>query len=289
MALAGAGAASGILALRSASRRWQQATDRSIAALERGARTPAGRVSFDGLAALPAPVQRYFRLALRDGQPLVRSALVAQSGTFRSRETGDPEAGWARFSATQHFTADPPGFVWDARIRVLPFVSVWVRDGYVAGHASMHGAVAALATVVDAADEPNLRAGALQRWLAEAAWFPTALLPGQRITWEPMDDSHARAAVVDGANAVSLEFEFGPGGEILGVHSPARPREAPGTKGRFITAPWGARYRGYRECRGMRIPGEAEAYWVIEGREQPYYRGCNVLVEYDLGEDEASA
>jgi hypothetical protein len=288
MAAAGVGAASGALAARSASRRWQEATHRSIAALEGAARTPTGRVSFDDLASLPAPVQRYFRLVLRDGQPLIRSARVEQSGTFRSRETGDPGAGWAEFGATQHFTADPPGFVWDARIRMLPLLSVWVRDGYVTEHASMHGAVAALLTVVDAADDRSLRAGALQRWLAEAAWLPTALLPGRGISWEPMDERHARAVVVDGANAVSLEFGFGPGGEMSSVYTPARPREAPGRKGEYITAPWGARYRGYREYHGMRAPTEAEAYWVLQGREQPYYRGRNVSVEHDFGEQAAS-
>jgi hypothetical protein len=34
----------------------------------------------------------------------------------------------------------------------------------------------------------------------------------------------------------------------------------------------------------MWVPLESEVYWVVDGREQPYYRGRNVRVEYDFGE-----
>jgi hypothetical protein len=52
----------------------------------------------------------------------------------------------------------------------------------------MLGALPGIVRVVEAADEPQLRAGALQRYLAEAVWFP------------------------DRKTAASLEFEFGPNG-----------------------------------------------------------------------------
>ena len=44
-------------------------------------------------------------------------------------------------------------------------------------NAGMHGAVLGLVTVVDMADTPELARGELMRFFAEAAWYPTALLP----------------------------------------------------------------------------------------------------------------
>jgi hypothetical protein len=34
--------------------------------------------------------------------------------------------------------------------------------------------------------------GQLMGFFAEAAWYPTALLPGQGVRWEAVDDSSAR-------------------------------------------------------------------------------------------------
>jgi hypothetical protein len=280
VAAASVGAAAGALVMMAASRRWQGATDRLARELERRPARPPEPVSFEALAALPAPVQRYFRLVLRDGQPRVRTARLRQTGSFRRQESRDPEAGWSPFVAIQHIGADPPGFVWDARIRMAPLVSVRVRDGYLAGHASMRGAVAALLPVVHAADDAGLRAGALQRYLAEAVWLPTALLPGAGVEWTPVDGRRATATLADAGTTVSLEFEFASDGAIVAARTPGRKRAVPGKPGEYVLAPWGGRYARYEPHGGMRVPTEAEVYWVVEGREQPYYRGRNVGHEY---------
>ena len=76
----------------------------------------------------------------------------------------------------------------------------------------MRGAILGLVPVVNAADDPQLRAGALQRYLAESVWFPTALLPSEGLRWTPVDEAHARATLTDHGISVTLEFEFAPGG-----------------------------------------------------------------------------
>lgn len=281
-----AGTVAGALAVEMASRRWHTATEQLVERLTQGAGKPQKRVSFHGLDGLPGPVRIYFRRVLREGQPAIHSARIIQSGRFRSKETADTTAGWQPFHAMQVFTIDPPGFVWDARIRMAPLVSVRVRDGYAGGSASMLGALLGIVPVVKEADGPELRAGALQRYLAESVWLPTALLPSDRVSWSAVDDSHARATLTDGRTSVSLEFEFGPEGDIVGVYTPGRQRAATGAPGGYVTLPWGGRYRRYEERGGMRAPVESEVYWVVDGLEQPYYRGRNVRVEYDFGEEQ---
>jgi hypothetical protein len=231
---------------------------------------------------LPAPVRRYLRFALRDGERRVRAAVIHQSGTFRSRVGGDASQGWAPFRALQRITARPPAFEWDAGIRVLPFLSVRVRDSYAGGHATMRAAILGVVPVARAVDGPELRDGALQRWLAESVWLPTALLPGEGVTWSPIDEGRARATISDAGTTVSLDFEFAASGEVLAVRAPSRPRAVPGRPAEFARQPWGGRFRRWQEHAGLRVPVEAEVFWEREGREESYYRGRNERLSYEF-------
>lgn len=278
---AGVGVAGGVLAALGGRRRWRRRGAELLQELKGAAAGGGEPMRYDRLGDLPPPVERYFRRVLPEGQPRIRAAVTHQRGTFRSREGGDAGSGWAPFTAVQHFTADPPGFVWDARIQMAPLLAMRVRDGYVAGSATMRGAIGAVIPVVSADDGPELRAGALQRWLAEAVWLPTALLPRAGLSWSAVDDRHARATLTDRTTTVSLDFEFGPEGDIVAAHAPARLRAAPGRPGRYRPSPWGGRYRGFEEWDGVRVPTESEVYWVLDGRETPYYRGRSIRVEFE--------
>ena len=184
---------------------------------------------------------------------------MRQTGQFRVAES---EGGWRRFDATQSYRVIPPGYVWDACIRMAPLVGVHVCDSYVRGRAAMRGAVLGLVDVVNEHDKPELGSGALQRYLAEAVLFPTALLPGQGVTWNAIDSTHALATVTDGVTTASLQFEFGSTGDIVAVSTRKRYRAE---DGRYVERTWGGAYRRYDARGGMRIPLEAEVYWETDG------------------------
>ena len=182
-------------------------------------------------------------------------------------------------TATQVFSARPAGFVWDARIQMAPHVPVHVRDAYLAGAGSMLGKVLGLVPVLDVHDIPEMAAGALQRYLVEAVWFPTALLPSQGVQWAPVSESAARATLTDGKTAVSLEFRFNAEGEITGAFAQSRYREV---KGAFQPTPWGSRCADYAERGGMRIPLEGEVEWRLPDRSLPYLRARITEISYQF-------
>jgi hypothetical protein len=160
--------------------RWRSATEALVARLQRtGSRVDRAVYSSDELAALPAPVTRYLRTVLRDGQLIPRHARIEQRGTFAVKP--DPD-GWRPFTAVQQFAARPAGFVWDARIRMAPGLDFLVRDAFVDGTGSMYGTVMGVVPVVNVRGTRDIAAGALVRYLAEAVWMPTALLPSQGVT-----------------------------------------------------------------------------------------------------------
>ncbi len=223
---------------------------------------------------LPEPVKRYFHQALKDGLPLISQAYLIQKGGFRTR----PEMeGWAKLSARQAFSSDPKALVWDAKIAVAPAVSVRVCDVYQNGTGAMKAALFSMVPLVDVNGGEEIDQGALMRYLAEALWFPTALLPSQGVVWEAIDENRARATMVDAGNTASLEFSFNDEGEIVSVYSPARYREVDGA---YIPTPWEGRFADYTEVNGYRVPIEAEVAWHLPDGVFHYWRAMIVEIHY---------
>ena len=127
--------------------------------------------------------------------------------------------------------------------------------------------------------QPALARASLQRYLAEAAWFPTAYLPSQGTTWSPIDDSHARATVVAGGITAGLDFEFGADGLIRSASAPDRPFD----DGRHPATPqpWRARYLAYAVRAGMLVAVRAQVAWELAGGDFAYWRGMPERVEYE--------
>jgi hypothetical protein len=173
----------------------------------------AASVRHADLAALPAPVARYFAFALPEWQPRIATARIRSEGEWRLGS----DASWSSFDAEQHFTVAPPGFLSDAALRMMPLIPVRVRDSYIAGRGQMLGRLGGVATVVSEGGTPDMAESVLARWLGEAAWFPTAFLPGEGLTREPVDDSTARATLTDGAVRVGGDLHFAPTGETTGM------------------------------------------------------------------------
>lgn len=258
---------------------WDRATTRLVQQLARRGSPVAGLVVTPDLwEELPAPVARYFEFALTPGQPYVARARIQQAGEFRTG-TG---AGWSALSAVQYYTTSCPGFVWDARIRMAPLVTARVCDSYIEGRAAMLVKVASLAKLVDEHDRRELDEGALHRYLAEAPWFPTALLPGSGVSWSVVDDSAAVATLTDGPNSVSLEFRFGTSGEIVSARTAGRNRSV---QGEYVPTPWECSYGEYARIGSMRVPHEAEVAWILPEGRRPYFRGRALDISHDFAGD----
>ncbi len=232
------------------------------------------RVDFSALDSLPAPVARYLRLVLTDGQPLIRTARLRETGCFHLRQA---DKTGCHFRAKQYVGVQPPGFIWDARICMLPGLTIWVRDGYLAGKGWMLGRLAGLLPMINASDRVELHAGALQRYLAEAVWFPTALLPEAGVTWSAIDEHSALASLHDGDTDVCLTFHFNEQGEACSVSTPGRYREL---NGKYVLTPWIGHFRNYHQYAGMRIPAEGEVAWQLPEGDFVYWQGRIQAADY---------
>lgn len=267
---------SGAVLLLYGGSRWRTGTEALFKRLDAAALSPSPTVfQTQELESLPAPVQRYFRAALTPGQPLLAAVAMEHVGSFNMSESG---AAWKSFTSHQRAVAQRPGFVWDARINVLPGLPVQVHDAYVAGEGILHAALFGLFPLVNMRDTPELAQGELMRFLAEAAWYPTALLPSQGVRWEAVDDGSARATLAESETEVSLLFHFGEDGLIDTVRAEARGRTVGAA---VVPTPWQGRWWDYAERDGMRVPLQGEVAWLLPEGPQPYWRGRVVNVRYD--------
>jgi hypothetical protein len=116
------------------------------------------------------------------------------------------------------------------------------------------------------------------RFLAEAVWYPTALLPSQGVVWEALDDSQARATLSDGPTTVTLVFHFDAQGLIDTVRAEGRYRDVDGTQ---VATPWQGHFWDYQVRDGMLVPLEGEVEWLIDEDPKPYWRGRIDQVEYE--------
>lgn len=235
-------------------------------------------VDFRELEGLPVPVQRYFRAVLTDGQDMLGVARVRHAGTFNM---GEDSSGWKPFTSDQLVITRRPGFDWNATIAMMPGLPARVHDAYVAGEGILHASVLGLITVADLRGAGVIAEGELMRFLAEAAWYPTALLPSQGVRWEPIDERSARATLTDGDNRVTLTFSFDEDGLIEAVRSDARGRTV---DGEIVATPWQGRFWNYEERGGVRVPLDGEVAWLRPEGELPYWRGRIEELTYQVGE-----
>ena len=276
VALAAAGASS------YGNRQWTGATRALTAGLE-GARiaeqagsASAARFNSTELEGLPAPVQRYFRAVLREGQPIVSALTIEMAGTLNMSAT---VARWKPFTSRQRVVTRRPGFLWDAEVSLLPGMKVRVVDSYIAGKGLLHAAVLGMFNVADVSGEGDIARGEFMRFFAEAPWYPTALLPSQGVQWAEVDSRFANATIMDGPLTLTLLFRFNDAGLIELVRSEARG----GLVGnKVVMMPWECSFSHYELRDGMTVPVSGEAAWVRPEGRKPYFRGTITSLAYEF-------
>ena len=264
--------------------RWARMIRTHTTQIESGSVDARGRLPsparFDPreLEGLPAPVQRYFRAVLEDGQPIISAATLEMTGTMNMSATGEQ---WKPFTSRQQVVTRKPGFLWDAEVAMFPGLPAHVEDSYIAGHGRLIAKVFGLFTVADSQGTGEIARGELMRYFAESPWYPTALLPSQGVRWQAVDDACANATLVDGPITLTLLFRFNDAGLIASVRAESRGAGA-GKDGVMVMLPWDCALSDYQPQGGMLIPMTGEAAWVRPEGRKVYFVGRVKKLSYEL-------
>jgi len=254
--------------------RWEADAGVLLGRLRRGReRVPQPTYDPGEIRDLPAPVRRFFESALVPGCPFIGGAELAHEGTIRLSPSFD-----VAFVSTTKVIVRRPGFLWQARLR--HFSGLLVHDAYVQGEGSLDvGGAAGFLRLQRVRRRPGLAEGQLLRYLAEAPWYPTALLPRAGVHWDADGESSARATLVDGLTTASLLFHFGDDGLVARVRAEARGRQV---RGKLVPQPWEGRFAAPRALGPYTVPHEATVAWVEgDGEPAPYWSGRLIDARYD--------
>jgi len=263
------------------SKRWTESMRMLTGRLEAGRINekvrPPSPARFDAreLEGLPAPVQRYFRAVLKEGQPIIAAVTVELAGTFNLSAT---EERWKPFTSRQRIVARRPGFLWDAQVSMLPGVVVRVVDSYIAGEGLLRAAILGMFTVADVSGGGEIARGEFMRFFAEAAWYPTALLPSQGVRWEAVDDRSANATIVDGPLTLTLLFRFNDADLIDSFRAEAR---GAGVGKEMVMVPWEGNWSNYQTRDGMTVPFTGEVAWMRPEGRKSYFLGAITSLTYE--------
>lgn len=146
-------------------------------------------------ADLPAPVSRYFRIALGDRVPILTSAVISGRGHIRIKGVRLP----ARYRFT-HLAGQGYRHYIETTFFGLPFFKV--NETYLNGHARMELPVGVIEN-----DAKTDMAANLGLW-GESFFLPGILLTDPRVRWAPVDGTHARLVVPFGDATDSLLVAF---------------------------------------------------------------------------------
>jgi uncharacterized protein DUF6920 len=139
--------------------------------------------------------------------------------------------------------------------------------------------VLGLFTVADMRGTGDIAEGELMRFFAEAAWYPTALLPSQGVRREAVDDRSAYATLTEGDISTTTLSTFNEEGLIDTVRAEARGRAV---GGEVVPTPWRGRLWNYEERAGMLVPLNGEVAWLLPEGEKPYWRGHITEISHEF-------
>jgi hypothetical protein len=186
---------------------------RAWAALAAKAVRPPALFNPEMVMGLPDPARRYFMFAIAPGTPL---RMVAELGMAGEIGLGDKERPNYHPMVAKEVLAPPHGFVWMPRIGT-GLRRVAGSDGCIDDRAWTRFWLLDTVPVARTRSTPDLVRSARARAVAEALWVPASLLPANGVTWEPVDNSRARAVFRHEGESFALELTVAEDGHPLSV------------------------------------------------------------------------
>lgn len=224
------------------------------------------------LADLPEIVQKYFRLVLHNGQKYIRYARVHQKSQYKMKQQG----AWIDVTAGSYYTTEHPALIWDAvlhdrRYRWRRAHLIYLR-GTGEGMTKLYGGLTLSEYSGSEADITLLF-----RFLSEALWFPTALLPGRHVEWRSLGADSAEAIITDDDLQARAIFYFNPAGEVVKITTNDKFRDF---RGGFHKEEFVMHCRNYKAINNILVPTELEFVWELDNGDFPYAK-INVMdIEY---------
>ena len=151
----------------------------------------------------PKLIRDYFQSVLADSILHPKFITVEQTAQFKT----DINSNWMPLKATQYFSTEPSGFLWNSEMKTSNFFWVNAIDSYLNRKGNMLIKFNSSVTVADSWGIELDKSG-LFRFISEAVLFPTKLLPSENLMWNILDSNIAEIKFIDGDLSVVAKLFF---------------------------------------------------------------------------------
>lgn len=201
---------------------------------------------------LPAPVARFFQIAVGDQVPIIESAIISGRGHIRLNGVRFP----ARYRFTHQAGQSYRHYI-ETTLYGIPLFKV--NEWYLEGHARMELPVGVIEN-----DAKTDMAANLGLW-GETLFLPAVFLTDPRVRWEAIDESHARLIVPFGEGTDSFTAAFDAETGLIESMEAMR-WKAPGDASKTL---WRLEARAWGRFESLLMPTAWALKWADE--EQPWF------------------
>lgn len=174
---------------------------------------------------------------------------------------------WHRFSACQTFAVTACAFDWHARFR--PFGYLSVIDALKWGKGQLDVTALGVIPLVRSAPSVALTKAEMLRYLAELPFAPDAMLHNHALGWRVIGADELAVSCGPAAMQTEVILKLNSDGRVASATAQDRPRS---TSVPYLPTPWRGVFSDYRHQYGRWVPFAAEASWIIDGQDVPYWR-----------------
>lgn len=225
----------------------------------------------EDIAGLPAPVQRYFKYCGYIGsQKMSYIKIDYQDVDFVFSEDKPIKIDYTQYD----FVNQPNRIAYiDSSMYGVPFEGL---DVFLDGTGAMKGVIAKLFMLFNQTGDVMDQSSQVT-FLSEILLFPSAALQ-EYVTWEAIDDLHAKAVMAYYGISVSGNFAFNEAGEMLSFETDDR--SAVASDGSSKRVKWSVVYDAYKEANGIKRPTAFRAVWHYDDGDLVYFDGKGTITGY---------
>ena len=151
----------------------------------------------------PKLMKDYFATVIADSSQIPKFVTLYQTGDFKT----EVHAEWKPVTAKQYYTTEKPNFLWNSEMRASKYFWVNAVDSYLSGKGNMLIKLNSSITVADSWGIELDKSG-LFRYISEAVFFPSSLLPNEKLQWSILDSNIAEIKFSDRENSVVAKLFF---------------------------------------------------------------------------------
>lgn len=224
---------------------------------------------------LPFPVQYWLLNSGIIGKEKIRFVRLKQKGFMRTKPGQEK---WLSANAEQYFNVYDPAFIWKVKMNIMPLIQVAGMDKFADGKGNMTIKLFSLINMVNSSG-PKIDQAAMQRYLAEISWFPSAAL-SPYIKWKGIDSSSAKATMTYKDVTGTVVFYFTGKGEIIKCTADRykeNTKDSPLEKWVITTKETGI-------LNGIKMPVKSEVMWKLKEGDFTWFKIELTEIEYNVAE-----